>query len=254
MTYRGHALGAWMVVSVHDVAPGSEAASRRWLDLLDARGITASLLVVPGPWRGHQLSDAPAFGAWLREAEAAGHEIVQHGWEHCEVPNAGGVLARGVGRLAARGCAEFWTIDREEAMRRLDAGRAALSSAGLRADGFVAPGWLLGREALLAVRAAGFRYTTTHRAVIDLLTGLRLPAPALSQRPGSPITAVAAELTTQWARRTIRHWRPMRIAAHPADLDDRRARRSVLDACAAARDAGYRTSTYGGLLGVHQPQ
>lgn len=244
----------WLVVSVHDVAPGSDAASRRWLELLDARDMRASLLVVPGPWRGRRMTEGDDFSGWLRDAAAAGHEIVQHGWEHQAVPVAGHLLRRGVGRLAARGCAEFWTIDRVEATRRLEAGQAALRTSGLHADGFVAPGWLLGRDAMLAVRAAGFRYTTTHRGVLDLLTGRMLVVPALSQRPASAVTAAAAALTTKWARRAIRHGRPLRVAAHPADLADRRTRQAVLGACEAAVDAGYRTTTYGGLLGVGRPR
>jgi predicted deacetylase len=240
----------WIVVSVHDVAPGSEAASRRWLELLGARGLRSSLLVVPGPWRGRRLTADDDFSRWLREAAEAGHEIVQHGWEHREVAGPGHLLRRGFGRLAARGCAEFWTIDRPEAARRLDAGLAALDAAGLRPDGFVAPGWLLGCDAKAAVRAAGFRYTATHRGVLDLLTGRALAVPALSQRPASAVTAAAAHLTTRWARRAINHQQPLRVAAHPADLADRRTRQAVLGACEAARDAGYRSTTYGGLLGL----
>lgn len=237
----------WMVVSLHDVAPCTAEDSTAWMRLLEARGVRASVLVVPGPWRGATpLADAPDFAGWLRDLEGDGHEIVQHGWEHVE-PSAvatRGPVAAATGRLIARGCAEFWHLDHAEASRRLAAGRRVLADAGLHVNGFIAPGWLLSPAATSAVRDAGFRYTTTHRAVVDLATNRDIPCAALSQRPGSRLAGAAAALTTRLTAWSIRTGRPLRIAAHPADRRDRRAVRSVLDACDAALAAGYRSTTY----------
>ncbi|MDQ3543402.1 MAG: hypothetical protein M3431_06015 [Actinomycetota bacterium] len=45
----------------------------------------------------------------------------------------------------------------------------------------------------------------------------------------------------------MRRRRPLRIAAHPGDLDDQRTTDVVLSACDAAMHAGYESVTYAWL-------
>jgi uncharacterized protein len=242
----------WLVVSLHDVAPSTATECSEWLERLEGRGLAVSLLVVPGPWRRSSgLRHDGALAEWLKAAQVRGHEIVQHGWEHAAPPWATlrrGPRARAVGRLVSRGCGEFWSIDAEEAMRRLTAGRRALEHAGIHAEGFIAPAWLMSAAASEAVRLAGFRYTTTHRHVIDLAAGRVVPCLALSQRPGDAFTGVAAYASLAGARRAVRRGAPLRLAVHPDDIRSSRAMASVLRACEAALAAGYRSLTYGRLL------
>ena len=244
---------SWIVVSLHDVASATAEPSRRWMDLLEARGIRVSLLVVPGPWRGCGPLDLDwSLAAWLRSQHAAGHDIAQHGWSHVEPETTlRGLAARTAGRIAARGCAEFWHLDRSEADRRLALGRAVMATVGLEASGFVAPGWLMSPESRAAIAAAGFRYTTSHTTFSDLATGRDRTCPVLSQRPDSSIAGPGAAATKHIAEWTVRRGRPLRIAAHPADLDDRRTTAAVLAACDAALGAGYRNVTYDDLVADH---
>jgi uncharacterized protein len=223
---------SWIVVSLHDVAPRTADHSRRWMDLLVDLGLTVSVLVVPGPWKGTARvdEDAPT-AAWLRDLVADGHEIVQHGWAHAEprTPQPGGPLVATVGRVLARGCAEFWRLPEADAGARLRAGRRALRRAGLEAPGFIAPGWLMSGGALRAVATAGFEFTTTHRAIIDLVTEQKVCCPVLSQRSASALTGV-------------------RLAVHPDDLDDERTRRAVVGTCLRALDGGFQSRTYGAVV------
>lgn len=250
----------WLVVSLHDVAPCTGDISRAWMRHLEARRIVSSLLVVPGPWRRPAgLSDDPELVAWLHEMAGAGHEIVQHGWDHHGVPHWAstrrGPRVRAVQRLVARGCGEFWTIDAGEARRRLLLGRDMLDAVGLTAQGFVAPAWLLSPEARAAVAEVGFRYTTTHRHVIDYTDGRTIGCLALSQRAQHRLAGLAATVSLAGVRRAVSRSAPLRIAVHPDDLADRRALSSVLAACDLAVEAGYRTLTYGQLVdGYSRPQ
>ena len=240
----------WIVASLHDVASATAEPSRRWMDLFENRGMRVSILVVPGPWRGAGPLDLDwPLCAWLRSRQATGHDIAQHGWSHVEPDTTNrGLAARTAGRLAARGCAEFWHLDRAEADRRLALGRAVMTAAGLDAAGFVAPGWLTSPEARAAVAAAGFRFITSHTTVSDLTSGRDWTCPVLSQRPGSTITGPGATATRHIAEWTVRRGRPLRIAAHPADLDDRRTTEAVLAACDVALDAGYQSVTYADVV------
>lgn len=220
------------------------------MDLFEARGLQVSVLVVPGPWRGRGPVDLDSpLCSWLRTLQVSGHDIAQHGWSHVEpAVSTRGVAARSAGRLVARGCAEFWHVDRVEAERRIELGRAVLAAAGLDVEGFVAPGWLMSPAARRAVGAAGFRYTTTHTAVSDLAGWRDWTCPVLSQRAGSSLTGPGATATTHIAAWTVRRRRPLRIAAHPGDLDDRRTTDAVLSACDEAMHAGYQSVTYASLV------
>ena len=94
---------SWLVVSLHDVATATAEPSRRWMDLFEARGLQASVLVVPGPWQGHGPVDGDrSLCSWLRTLQASRHDIAQHGWSHVEpaVSNRG-IAARLAGRLVA---------------------------------------------------------------------------------------------------------------------------------------------------------
>jgi len=239
-----------LVVSLHDVASATAEPARRWMDLFEARGLPVSVLVVPGPWQGMGPVDLDwPLCAWLRSLHASGHDIAQHGWSHIESgTTTRGVAARSAGRLVARGCAEFWHLDRAEATRRLELGRAAIAAAGLDVTGFVAPGWLMSPEARGAVKSAGFRYTTTHATVSDFAGEREWTCPVLSQRPGSSLAGPGARATVHIPEWTVRRRRPLRIAAHPADLDDRRTTDAVLASCDLAVGAGYQAVTYSALV------
>lgn len=234
---------SWIVVSVHDVAPATRQACERWVDELEQIGVPASMLVVPGPWKEPVMSDDRWFGSWLRACGGRDHEIAQHGWTHAAT-GRGSRRRRAVGRIVARGCAEFWTLDEDEAARRLELGRARLRSVGVEPAGFVPPGWLASAAALRSLRALGYRYTTSHLAVVDLETGDRHRAVALSHRAGGSLERPGSALMARTARALAGQGRPVRIALHPDDVGRPRLRSTALAAIEAALAAGATPMTY----------
>jgi predicted deacetylase len=242
-----------LVVSIHDVAPATAPQTRRWLADLDRRGLPAVLLVVPGPWRGLPLGEAPEFAAELRRAAESGHELALHGWSHTAQPGANR-SRRAIGALAARGAGEFWTLDFEQADARIARGRAALHAAGIHATGFVPPGYLASPGTRRALAASGLRYWTSHMAVHDLRAGLRTAAPAFSHRPaanqaGSPVSErVGKNLLRQAGRWTPRTGYPLRLALHPDDLSRPGLRETTLTAIDRALAGGATAMTYAQLL------
>jgi predicted deacetylase len=238
---------ARLVISVHDVAPGSALQSRVWLSELDRRGVPASLLVVPGPWRGGALATDLEFAAFLRERADAGHDIVQHGWQHTAGADRAGWRAV-TERALARGAGEFAAVSEQAAALRLRAGRAVLADAGLPTDGFTAPGWLHSPGTLRALKTLGFRYTTTHAGVLDLATGQRIAGPAFSHRPGGAGETLAAKLLVNGAKTVTRIGGLVRIALHPDDLSHPGLRTASLNAIDGCLAAGVQPTTYSGLL------
>ncbi len=240
-------MSARLVVSVHDVAPASATPTAIWLNALDRRGLRSSLLVIPGPWRGDSLAGRHTFQQLLRDRQAAGDEIVQHGWRHQAGVDACGwraVAARGL----ARGAGEFAALSQPAALLRLRAGRAVLADAGLATGAFTAPGWLHSPGALRALRQLGFTHTTTHTAVVDVVSGQQLRGFAFSHRPGGTGERAAAHLLRVGVRAAARAGGLLRIALHPDDLGRPGLRSATLAAIDEALDLGAAPTTYGELL------
>lgn len=162
-----------LAVSIHDVSPWTRPVVENIISDLAQAGVgVVSLLVVPDHHHRGRVDSDPAFGAWLRGLEAAGHEIVLHGFYHRREPRAGGAWwGRLITEHYTAGEGEFFDIDYMEARRRMSEGRRMLEDAGLALDGFIAPAWLLGAEAERAARDEGFTYTTRLRGVLDLRSG-----------------------------------------------------------------------------------
>ncbi len=209
-----------VVVSIHDVAPGTRAASEQIVAELGRRGIdVCSLLVVPDYHQtGASMSDR-SFVQWLRDLESVGHEIVIHGYFHSRPRGAGESLrCRLVTRCYTNDEGEFYDLGYDEAFRRVSRARDEFAAAGLRPRGFIAPAWLLGREAERAVADAEMEYTTRLTNVRDLRSGENFAARSL-----------VYSVRTNWRRRVSMAWNGtlarlmtaaplMRLAIHPPDL------------------------------------
>lgn len=236
-----------LIVSVHDVAPSTFIRSRRIVDILESRSIRASLLVVPGYWQGDGPISDDEFATWLKQAQLRGHEIVQHGTNH-QATTTGGWLRFRVGRFIGRGCEEFWGLTFTEAYELALEGRRRLQKVGLHPQGFISPAWLSSRGAMRAISELGYDYSTTHTKVIDFSASRSIRSIALSQRPGSDLSLVAAvvvRLVGMWLA-----WRSkiVRVAIHPGDLDSTVATWSSLATIDFARRSGLQAITYGELI------
>ena len=234
-----------LIISLHDVAPASAEASRRWMEQFDERGLSVSILVVPGPWRnGNLLADTP-FIEWLSTTMNKSHEVVLHGWSHTiDHSDRPGIFRGLAGQFVARGCQEFWGLTETEAHVRLQKGLSTLAQLGYSPSGFIAPGWMTSPAAIRAVREIGFDYLTSHFHVQDLVVGTHHFAPVVCQRPGSWSSVAIAHATKYFAGFLRSVNLPLRVAVHPDDLHDFRLRNAILDVVDQAIADGYQSVTY----------
>ena len=161
-----------LIVSVHDVAPATRAHAEKIVAELGQRGVyVCSLLVVPNYHGTGESTRDRAFTTWLRDLEAAGHEIVIHGYFHQRPQRQRESLrTRFVTRYYTRSEGEFFDLEYDEAFRRITEARAQFAAVGLTPRGFIAPAWLLGPEAERAAADAELEYTTRLTTVCDLRT------------------------------------------------------------------------------------
>jgi len=159
-----------LVVSLHDVSPHTRENCERALTALDRLGVKqCSLLVIPDHHhRGHFLADA-AFCAWLKAQADHGHEIVIHGYYHQRARRSGeSTIQKLTTQFYTADEGEFYDLDRPTAATLVQTARADLQKLGLDPSGFIAPAWLLSRDAEAALRDCGCEYTTRLGSVLDL--------------------------------------------------------------------------------------
>jgi len=233
----------FLVVSIHDVAPSSRPIVEQMIAKLSAHGVrVCSLLVVPDyHHQGASMQDRQFVG-WLRQLEAAGHEIVIHGYFH-ERParQTDRLLDRFVTQIYTQGEGEFYDLDYAEAFRRVADAREQFVAAGLTPRGFVAPAWLLSPGAERAARDAQLEYTTRLRTVVDLRSGEKFAA-----------RSIVYSVRNSWRRATSLLWNAalsrilennplLRVSVHPADYSHPTIWRQIVDLINATD--GIRTVT-----------
>ncbi len=209
-----------LIVSFHDLHPGSRAQCERFLALCRELGVTRTTLLVVPRWHGAPPCDEDReFVAWLQARATEGHEINLHAYLHEAAAVTGNAVQRAMGRHYTAGEGEFYQIGRAEAERRLREGlRIVRDGCGVPVWGFTAPAWLLSEPAREALRALGFHYTTRWGKVELLRPSATVDAPVL-------VWSVRAAWRRICSRGWVRLWGAwrraapvLRVAVHPVDF------------------------------------
>ena len=208
-----------LVVSIHDVEPGNRALIDSILNEMARRGVRAcSLLVVPHYHHQRSVADDPQFGSWLRDMEAAGHEVVIHGYFHQRPRHENETASqRFITRVYTQDEGEFFDIDYDEAQRRIQDAQSIFATAGLKPRGFIAPAWLLSSEGERAARDCGMEYTTRLRSVLDLRSGQAFAARALVYSVRSGWRRSVSLAWNGALFQALRENRLLRLSIHPPD-------------------------------------
>jgi predicted deacetylase len=221
---------AALVVSIHDVAPATQARVEEIITELAHRGVAVcSLLVVPNYHRRGCSTEDRAFVRWLQELESKGHEIVIHGYFH-ERPRQEGesITQKLFTRFYTKDEGEFYDLDYDEAFRRITKAREEFAAAGLTPRGFIAPAWLLGLPGERAAADADLEYTTRLTGVRDLRSGDNYPARTLAYSVRSGWRRTASLGWNNLLARQLGDAPLVRVSIHPPDRDHPEIWRQIL--------------------------
>ncbi|MGH3753316.1 MAG: DUF2334 domain-containing protein [Pseudonocardiaceae bacterium] len=207
---------------------------------LDARGVPASLLLVP------RRPGGSAALHWIRERGNRGDAVLLHGYDHTLDP-IGCWGSHTVARLGRR--AEFANLPAHEAGLRLKAAHMLLERLELRTDGFVPPRWLASGGTLRALRQHGYRICADATAVRDVASdlvhrGRLLGFGVLGPAPGERAEPWWCRAIALGAARTARRGGLVRIAVDATDLARGARRSALLDAVDVALHHHARPRTY----------
>jgi len=206
-----------LCVSIHDVAPATWPDCLRLVQAIRAvADIPLTWLVVPHYHFRPERSSA--MEACLDVAQGRGDELCLHGYSHLDTEaNGGGLRKRFLRNVYTRREGEFAALEEAEARRRLELGRAWFAERGWTPEGFVPPAWLLGEGAWRALRASGFRYTTTFSHFHCLESGRATLSPSMvyaaRNRSGRILSPRVADATAAM----LAHKPLVRFSLHPPD-------------------------------------
>jgi hypothetical protein len=221
----------FLIVSIHDVAPSTQPVVDKIIFELTQKGVRhCSLLVVPDYHRQGASMQDRQFVSWLRNLEAAGNEIVVHGYFH-ERPRQTreSFLEKLVTQFYTQGEGEFYDLAYDDAFRRIKTARDEFVTNGLTPRGFVAPAWLLSSEGERAARDADMEYTTRLRTVRDLRSGETFPARSLVYSVRNGWRRAVSLAWNAALSRALESKPLLRLSIHPADFSHPTIWRQIVD-------------------------
>ncbi|BBD02070.1 hypothetical protein YGS_C2P0083 [Sphingobium sp. YG1] len=230
-----------LLLSIHDVGPRFETEVDRLVDHV-SRHVPVqhlAMLVVPNHWGDHPLVAGSPFASRLRGWADRGVSLFAHGWYHRDDSRHTGAASRFKARHMTAGEGEFLGLNHATALQRMADGRALIEDiSGRPVSGFVAPAWLYGAPALMALEQAGFALAEDHMKVWSPRTGTTLArGPVITWASRSRARIASSLAIAQILPPLLRFAPVVRIAVHPGDahvpslmlsIDDalRRVRRS----------------------------
>jgi predicted deacetylase len=241
------------IVSLHDAHPGSRGQIAEQVAFLAERGVTrSSILVVPEFHHGASAGCDASFRDDVTAWQAAGHEIVLHGYFHDRKESPRETLSTVFWtRLYTNREAEFLDLPRETAQDRLARGRKLFESLGWQAGGFVAPAWLMAEWIPGVLAEMKFAYTTTLKEIVPLGAGDRPEAvpPIASQSLCYSARAswrrFASAVWNKHLFQQLRETNLVRLSLHPRDLEFPLLRRQIDQIVRSAIKRGFEPTTYG---------
>jgi predicted deacetylase len=208
----------------------------------------ASILVVPNFHHAAPVAKNAAFCDTVSAWQAAGHELVLHGYFHDrrEAPRET-LRTLFWTRLYTNREAEFLDLPPDEARIRLRLGRELFSEKGWNVRGFIAPAWLMAGQVPTLCGELGFAYTNTLRHLIPLVRGGGRPAIRSQSLCYSTRAAWRRLASAAWNRKLfgkLRETNLIRLSLHPRDLEFPLLRRQIDQIIRASLKRGFVPATY----------
>ena len=234
-----------LVVSLHDVSPLTQSASEAILTSLNQIGIRQlSILIIPNHHHQAPICTDKNFSSWTSKwCSPPDREPVLHGYHHIRKPKPHEPLpTKLITQIYTSGEGEFFDISYHSARQLLALGHRDLLACNLHPTGFIAPAWLLGKEAERAVFDEGFSYTT-RLSSISTSTTHTIKAHSLVWSVRSPWRRITSLAWNATIFAITKNQPLLRIAIHPVDWNFPSIRSQILRLCQTAL-ARRQTITY----------
>lgn len=211
----------YFTVSIHDASPAFSSELREIVGELDSCGtIPKSILAIPNYRGQYDILKDQRFLSWLHSLRERGDEIVHHGYSHLAGEGKHTSFCNYLyDRFFAKGSGEFQYLSYREAENRISLSKEIFHGVGIDCQGFVAPAWLMSREAERALVAGGYRYTAFVKLFRDYGTGMDVKSEVVRfiSRP-QPRDYLYRLYDSYLIKIKEKRRKLIRVALHPSDV------------------------------------
>jgi uncharacterized protein len=204
-----------VLVSIHDLMPGTMPAVRKTIALLERHQISpVTLLVVPGTgWKRAAIDE-------LRALQRAGYRLAGHGWRH-EVARIRRPYHRLHSLLVSRNVAEHLDLDADNIIELIRRCHRWFTDQGLEPPAlYVPPAWAMGRvSAGRLTEQAPFALYEDFSGVFDTRSGRYHRIPMLGYEADRAIRAPLIQAWNAMNRWYAARCGRLRIGVHPYDFE-----------------------------------
>jgi uncharacterized protein len=224
-----------LIASVHDVAPRFETQVDELADTIQAWADRRfAMLVVPNHWDDCPIVPGSPFATRLRRWADCGIEMVLHGFNHRDNHEHRG-FDRLRSRLLTAHEGEFLGLSTKEAGKRINNGRSLLEDVtGRPVTAFVAPAWLYGAGARVALAESGMSIAEDHWRVWSPRSGRLLARGPVVTWASRTLPRLCSALAAASVLRQVAPQRVLRIGVHPGDCSSPALLRSIRTTLASA--------------------
>ncbi len=208
-----------VLLVLHDVAPQTWADYRPFVEAVDALGnVAMTWLVVPDFHKHDRVDDAPAFQRLMHSRLARGDELALHGYYHCDDSPAPRTAQDFFMRRIYTWEGEFYTLDRQQALQRLEAGIEVFRHNDWPLHGFVAPAWLMSEGTRAALRQLPLAYTSDAQHLYRLPDFSPIHAPGIVWSARSAWRRGLSKIISDHREAHLQNATTIRLGLHPVDM------------------------------------
>lgn len=208
-----------VLLVLHDVAPETWVDYQPFVEAVDALGtVPMTLLVVPDFHRRNPLSLDLRFQHVLEQRLARGDELALHGYYHYDDGPTPLTPRDYFMRRVFTWEGEFYALDRDQAMERLQAGIDLFQHLGWPLHGFVAPAWLMSRGTRAALRELPLSYTSDAQHLYRLPDFSQVEAPGIVWSARSVWRRRLSKIISDRIEQKYQNASTLRLGIHPVDM------------------------------------
>jgi hypothetical protein len=208
-----------VLLVLHDVAPQTWADYQPFVKAVDALGkIAITWLVVPDFHKHDCIDHAPDFQRLMHSRLERGDELALHGYYHCDDSPAPRSLQGYFMRRIYTWEGEFYTLDRQQALQRLERGMGLFRRNDWPLHGFVAPAWLMSEGTRAALRQLPLDYTSDAQHLYRLPDFSPIDAPGIVWSARSAWRRGVSKIVSDHREARLQNAPTIRLGLHPVDM------------------------------------
>jgi predicted deacetylase len=242
-----------LMLVLHDVAPHTWPDYRPFVEAVDALGnVPITWLVVPDFHKQNSIDANPDFQRVMHDRLARGDELALHGYYHCDDSPAPRTPQDFFMRRIYTWEGEFYILNEQQAMQRLEAGIEVFRRNDWPLHGFVAPAWLMSKGTRDALRKLPLDYTSDAQHLYRLPDFSEIDAPGIVWSARSAWRRGVSKIVSNHREAQLHNAATIRLGLHPVDMRHNFSRRYWLQALERLLNDGRTpTSKFAWLQGLN---